>query len=493
MKEINLGRSLRKWVLDAMFCMGIMKVGLDANGTVNIGGTDHAVGQPFAEVVDLDDWVHDFTATDISRCAFMGNRWYAPKEDVLRTGMFDEEVIASVPVEDFKQNNEMGGQRAAAMSQGGASFTGSEFRPNISLWDIWIPSEKVIITIADNDGIGRAARVVEWTGPKDGPFHLLFFDEVPANIMPLSPVSNLMDLHDLANRVFRKLGRQAERQKTITLVKSGATADGKRVVSANDGDTIESDDPRNVTTASYGGVEPQALAFSIQLEQIFNRQAGNVFTIGGLGAMSKTVGQDQLLSENAGKTVVAMQDATVDATSKVCRDLCYWLFTDPAINLPLTKSVAGIDIPIRVTPDTMQGEFIDYNFTIDPYSMQHNTPFMKLQTLKATMSEVIFPLLGQFEQQGKVVNVDELLKLVAKLSDTPELLSIISSATGPTMPDENIVGQPRKPPVSTRNYVRTNVSGGVTVPGQAQVLQQALLGKKMQPSQAAPAVMGGAM
>jgi len=481
-KQINLGRTLRRWVLDAMFCIGIIKVGVDVQGTVNINGTDHAVGQPFCDVIDLDDWVHDFTANDISRCEFMGNRYYVSRQDALDAGIYDEEVINQAPSQEYRQNNETGTTKASSISQGGSAQTGGELKQKIVLWDLWLPQEKKLVTLTENAN-SKPARVIDWTGPKDGPFHLLFFDEVPSNIMPLAPVANLMDLHDLANRIFLKIGRQAERQKTITYVKAGATADGKRTVAANDGDTIEVDDPKNVGVAKYGGVEAESMAFSVQLEQIYNRQAGNPFTLGGLGAMSKTVGQDQLLSENAGKSVVAMQEATVEATAKVAHDICYWIFTDPMINLPLSKEVEGVTVPVHVTSDMMQGEFLDYNFTIDPYSMQHSTPAMKLEQMLTILERAVIPFLPQMEQQGKFVDMDELIRSVAKYGDIQELLNIITSVNGPVMPDANVVGQPRKPPVTTRNYVRTNRSGGMTIPGQAQVLQQSLLGNKSQPSQ----------
>ena len=59
--EIRLGRHLRECVIDAMFSMGVMKVGLRPAGQGDEESWLHDSGKPFAEPVGLDDWVHDMT------------------------------------------------------------------------------------------------------------------------------------------------------------------------------------------------------------------------------------------------------------------------------------------------------------------------------------------------------------------------------------------------------------------------------------------------
>ena len=60
--EIDLGRTLRRAVLHSLFGLGIVKVGISATGEVEIEGFLHDVGQPFADAIGLDDWVHDMSS-----------------------------------------------------------------------------------------------------------------------------------------------------------------------------------------------------------------------------------------------------------------------------------------------------------------------------------------------------------------------------------------------------------------------------------------------
>jgi len=91
----------------------------------------------------------------------------------------------------------------------------------MTLWDVWLPKEGLLVTMADQSG-GPALRIVPWEGPEHGPFLLLGFDVVPGNIMPVAPGAHLLGLARLLNRMMRKLGDQADRQKIVTLVSRAA-------------------------------------------------------------------------------------------------------------------------------------------------------------------------------------------------------------------------------------------------------------------------------
>lgn len=51
---------------------------------------------------------------------------------------------------------------------------------------------------------GEPLRVVDWEGPESGPYHLLWYNEMPSNSFPLAPVTQWIDLNDGYNRVMRK-------------------------------------------------------------------------------------------------------------------------------------------------------------------------------------------------------------------------------------------------------------------------------------------------
>lgn len=479
--EIDLETSLRRWVQDALFSMGIIKVGLNRLPGQEIDGVAHDVGQPFADVVSLDDWFHDMAAPCFERAQFMGNYYRLPLEYVKESDVFDRKVTSrlTTPTEHESQD-EFGNERVGKFSRGESQVI-DEYHKTIRLLDVWLPIENKMVTFADQMRL-TPIRVLDWGGPERGPYHILAFEDVPDQVMPLSPAAIWMDLHDLTNRLFRKLARQAERQKTVLGVQGANKADGERIVDANDGETIRIDNPRGAQEFRFGGADQAGLGFVIQVRNIFNSIAGNLDILGGLAAQSETATQDKLLSEGASKRVADMEDRTLRATKKVMRDLSWYLWTDPLIELPLTKEQPGSDMPVELvfTPDEIEGDFLDYNIGIQPFSMQHQTPAGKLNTLQQVFGSFVVPFLPLLQQQGITINFEGLLKMVAKLSNMQELDDVLTFS-GLSIEERTSLEQ-RAPANTTRTNVRRNVAQS-TPQGQEQVLAQLLAGGNPQESQ----------
>lgn len=251
LKEIRFGDTVRMAVIDALFSIGIIKTGLERRSSVEIDGYLHDVGQPFADIISLDNWVHDTTATRLDKCQFMGDRYRLPLELVKKSSAFtNTDQLKATTKTSY---NEDGDSKTESLSHG-SQVDPDEYAEHIELWDIWLPAENIILTIPA-EGESKPIRVIQWDGPENGPYHLLSFSPVPGNIMPLAPSALWMDLHDLANRMFRKLGRQAERQKTVLGVQAGAEDDGNRIISSNDGETLRLDNPDRAREYPYGGAE----------------------------------------------------------------------------------------------------------------------------------------------------------------------------------------------------------------------------------------------
>jgi hypothetical protein len=482
-KESKLAETMKSAVINALFGMGIVKIGMNVGATAYIEGAAHDVGQPFADSVDFDDWVHDATAKTWDEVAFAGNRFRLPHEYVMESDLFEnKDELKPTSKFDLPGNSD---DKAEDIGKSRGGSDDDEYMDYVELWELWLPKDNLMVTVTADDA-AKVLRVVEWEGPENGPFHILGFSDVPNNVCPLPPVATWMDIHDLSNRIFRKLGRQAERQKTILGVRAAASKDGKNIVEANDGDVVTIDNPDGAREYRFGGVDQVGLGFFMQNKQLFSWMAGNLDSLGGLSAMSETVGQDQLLSQSASKRVADMQDRVLNFAKSISRDMAWYLWTDPLINLPLVKRVeqANIDIPIDFTPEDREGDFLDYNFDIEPYSMQDPSPSSRLQTLSTVFTQYILPFAPTLQQQGIGINFENFLRAVGKYANMPELdgiLTFMQPQQGPPQP----VGQmPAKSPVTTRNYVRTN-RGGVTTQGKEQAMISQFMGQNVQPKEQA--------
>jgi hypothetical protein len=287
------------------------------------------------------------------------------------------------------------------------------------------------------------------------------------------------DIHDLSNRLFRKLGHQADRQKTITGVRAGSDKDGNRIVEADDGDMIKTKEYK------YGGISPESLGFLVMVRDLFSYMAGNLDTLGGLGPQSETLGQDRLLSVSASMRIQKMQKTTILFVKGIIEDIFMYMWEDPLYNPVVTKKVKGFDdvsVQVPFGPDERQAEFIMLNVDIEPYSMQHTTPEAKLQGLRTILTEIVAPYLPMMQAQGIALDMEMLFRKVSKLGNIPELNDIIIYSNPQHEPQPQQTAG--KPATTTRNYNRRSIPGASN-PGKSAILQQALFGKKPQSSETA--------
>ena len=485
LKEMEIESTLRAAVIDALFCIGIVKVGVaEADGEA-MRGFRHDSGQPFAETIDLDDWVHDMSARHLDECSFMGHRFKVPTE-VLRSS----DVYSSpenIPTSKRSLINDFGDMRVNAV--GHAEMYADSGQSDISeLWEVYLPREGRVCTfIADETGLPlKKIRDIEWEGPEMGPYHFLKFSEVPGNTMPLPPVATMMDLHDLANKLFRKLGRQAERQKDVVGYRGSAEQDAKNVQSSFDGGVIRMDDPQSVQTYKFGGIDQQNLAFVLQLKNFFNYYGGNIDTLGGLGPQSSTVGQDKLINESASQRMADMQEAARGFAKSLCTSVGWHIYHDNESELELEKTVAGttLKVPFVYDKSRKESDIFDFNMDIEPHSIISQTPGEKLQQLRELMNSFISPLLPAMQQQGISVDGKKLIELVSRYSQIPELAGLFKGVQ-----QQAGGGQEQQSPAQKQTeIVRTN-RPGATTRGQDDAMARMMMaagdGPGVQPAEAA--------
>jgi hypothetical protein len=270
--------------------------------------------------------------------------------------------------------------------------------------------------------------VDDWNGPEAGPFAHLCFDEVPDNAMPMAPAQNLRLLHQLMNSVMRKQARQARRQKDVTTYQ-GDIKDAQNVRDAKDGDTIRVNDPNSINVMKYGGVDQMNLAFYQVADGIYNRMAGNLDAMAGLGPQSKTATQDQLINDAVSESEARMQYAVVEFVGGIARSLGQMMWVDETLEVQGSYKLAGVRSPIDATWTTemREGDVAQYHFNVEPHSMAYKSPSMRLQSIGQAI-QMLAPAL----QTGTVVlDGAALASTAAELLNEPRILEIIKSPPPP--------------------------------------------------------------
>ena len=477
-KEIRLEDMLRKAVMDSFFSMGIIKVYSADAGLVELEGEDAWVdpGKPFAENISLDDFCYDTTASEWRKSSFALNKYRISREKVLNDGAYNKKVAEELDVGSQYPgwNADSGEVPIREMLKSETQEAGIE--PMIDLMDVWLPKDKLVVTLPVGKNT-EPLRVVEWEGPENGPFHTLSLTcEVPDNIMPVSPAMNLKPLHDLINGLLRKQRRQAQRQKDIPFYQAGHQDDARRIEKASDGEWTRVDNPDSVNVMKMGGVDPQNQAFSHSMKDTYDRMAGNLQMMAGLGPQSDTLGQDKLIHGAVTKREANMQYRVVDFTSRICRDLGSLLWQDQVLEIPQDFETSGIKVRADWNPEVREGDFIDYNFEIEPFSMMYKSPSERMQGISSFVTQIALPMEGMMQQYGGTIDIQELVEMYAELMDMPRLKQIVKfeapkdDRPGPTPQ------HPAKASHTVRESGRRSVPTGGTAESRSNVMQQVLQG-----------------
>lgn len=474
--EIGLAATLRRAVVEALFGIGVVKVGLCSTKHNVLG---HDPGEPFVDLVSPDDYFLDMSAKSPQTIQFEGNDYWVSLEEA--RDMYDG-PRSDVQPDGHTVHGDQGEYRADGIgSDEGADL----YREKVWLRDVWLPSTQQVVTYGVKSH--KLYRVVDWDGPENGPYHKLRFNDVPGNLLPLPPAALWIDLHELANTLFRKLARQAEAKKTVAAFAGGNEESVEALKKASDGEGIRYNGQKP-ELIGVGGIDAPTLAFFLQTKDLFSYVAGNLDALGGLSPMSETATQDSMLTAAASARMDRMSSDTVDFDRSVFRALAWYEWTDPVRKRTIRKPVEGTDIVLERewSAETREGNFLDYNLDIDPYSVQEETPQLKLQKIGQALERFVFPALPLIQAQGGTIDFRKLIELIGRLSNLPELKELVVFS-------EPIIGDPQaggeelpgfKPAQTKRTYERVN-RPGATRHGKDDALSRLLMGGGVQQSEAA--------
>ena len=471
MEDMHIARTLQRWVVDALFSIGIIKVALATPSDAAKYQWNLQGGQPFAMPVDLDDFVYDMHARDWDEVSFIGHRYRAALDTIRDSKLYNKARKNLVASYDPLYNEE-GDERIDVIGRTtyGAANT-EEFEEMVDLWEVYLPRHRQVVTLASDNagnpdpsgGDEDALRVQRWLGPEAGPYHILGFQQVPGNIMPKAPIQDLYDLHCTANNLYRKLCRQAQNLKKVLCYGGTAEADGERFRTANDGDVVRCDHPDQVKEIVMRQPDQQLMAMFLDCVQRFSVMAGNLEMLGGLSPQSKTATQDKLLNANASGTMASMQETVTTAVAKVIKALCWYWKHDPLSIQKSTFSVPGLpeaSIVRSVTPQQRrQIPWDEMDIKVDPYSYQMQTPQGRLQQLQQVVQTTVIPMMQLLQQQGIMFDMHAYLKKMGAYLDCPDITEILTIATPPETQTQSGGQPPTQPAQTERTYNRVSMPG----------------------------------
>lgn len=474
LSEIGIGDTVRRAVMEAFFAMGVVKVGVSGiDPRPNFGD------EPFVSLVQMDDYFVDMSARSWNEVQYEGNEYWMGVDEIA------DAYGVELPADDYNGLSTNGVEQANSVSD---VEQGAELYKRVLLRDVYIVRENRMVTYAVETR--QIIRDIPWDGPEGTPYIKLWFADVPGNLLPLPPVAVWRDLHDFSNTLYRKVANQAMARKTVGIFQGGNDEEVARFNSAKDGEAIRYSGAKP-EEISVGGIDQAALALYLQNNDQLSRFAGNLDTLGGLSPQSGTAAQDKLINESASARVAAMAESVEDFVKQICKRILWYVWTDPVRERKFRRVLSkefNIGVNKEWTPETRDGDFIDYNIDVAPFSMQDDSPTTRVQKLTQIMQSFILPMQEMMMQQGLVVDTKKLVDYIARNTNMPELKDIVVSMNpspqdaspreSASLPQPSYVST--KPSYTRREYVRVNRPGKMTERGKNAVLANVLLGGNVQ-------------
>lgn len=476
--DMNMGKTFRAIVLDAFFCLGCGVVMMRDTNTRFHGLLESEEdvwldpGEPWMNRVSLDDLLLDMTAKELTKMRFCGHRYRADFEKVMAEPGYDKKVQEKLsPTSKTSVDDPDRAQEIAA----GTEVDDGELKPMIWLQDVWVAENNTVSTMTVEQSLPPLLER-EWTGSQAGPYKFLSLGDVPDNVIPVSPAVNLKGLHDLQNRLHRRMEKDSDAHRIVNAYSPGGADDAEVIRKARRNGWVRMNDPKGIQQVEIGGVDQRDQALSLFIQDEYDRLAGNLQAMGGLGPQASTVGQEELIHGQVSRMVADMRMSVVSFASDCILDLGRLMWEDQ--NLELQSSIpignSGIEVQSNWTPDNRVGKFEDFNFRVEEYSMVFKTPEQKREELYNFLSRLA-SLWPMFQTSGATLDAQAIVSEVARLSNRPEFNRFITFAAPADQlgGDQNTI---RQSPVTSRETIRKNIPTGGTQASRSATLQQTLSG-----------------
>lgn len=470
-KEIHLRDTVEQWIIDACILLGIVKVHTaDSGETIFADGLAIDPGIPNATNISLDEWVVDMSAKNYRFAKFAGDKYRIPYKEFkqgVEMGIYDPMVAKDV--RPSSKRSDVGDTVAEAM-RNGEQVDADDVEPMIDLADVWVPRDRKVYTF-----VVRSRRTFEldprpiaeldWNDSESGPYLLLGFRKIPDAIFPKSPALHLNDLATLIDNIASLVARQAKRQKNLTAYEASSEPDARRVRVARDGGVLRVDNVAGLKPIVIPGADPSSVALLMQLMQLYDVSAGNLTALMGTGAQAETAQAETLIHQASNRKVAWMQERVATSVAQLYRSLGFLLWNDQWRTIVTQLPVPGAESYVATfewTPYERAGNFFDYNFTVSASSLIKQAPAERAQALGQLVSQIYIPLMQMLAAQGGRIDLAALTDMYAELLNQPRLKSLIVFDQQPNPMDDAPSTGLRKPPTSTRHYVRHNTGGGAS-------------------------------
>lgn len=425
------------------------------------------VGTPNGMKLDLEmkaiarpDHVHDMTSLTLEDSDIQGHKMRLPVMDVRDNPLFDEYARSKVEMD--------GGP-----NEDGDSVKGNWdrlFGRRAELYDyvdIWCIYERRRNKLIYYPRVNRDLKLLEldWEGPRQGPYRYLWYERPPNHATPISPLLHLIKKHKAFNALDIKAIHQQQVEKGLLLYTNASKEEAKTMLSAVDNQSVLQENG-SVRWAHVGGASPDTVAMAEKQKRDFSYAAGNLDQYMGLSSQADTLGQERLLAGATNSMLEDMSGYAQKFVRGVCEDIFWFDLRDPDPEaVQLRKSIPGTELTYRVEWTSEHRQIaaqMEFEIDVEPYSYVERSPQSRLADLLGAL-QIIMGMGDMMVAQGISVDVEAVVRTIAKYKDLPELYDVLILNQEPERLRQLLGSRDGTDPIggdSPKKYIRESRSDG---------------------------------
>jgi len=435
----------------SMFGAGIARTFYEYDRVISKKDEKIKIGTPKVAIIDPADYIGDSSAKHRSDFAMEGDTYRLPTK--YAKDLFARKVngkqIADYIIADSNLCTKYSAAEIAAKNS--FDFNRLALEEYTTFMDIYLRDSKTIVTIMP---IGKKAKILkemDWKGPGEGPYDYLGYKYLPGIPVPLPPAWDWYDLDVTMNLMAKTAREQAESQKNIIITDPAGKELGKQTIKAKNMDVITGKNIESIKTLSIGGVNPENYSWLNWAEGEFTKSRTTPDVMRGAGAQAKTLGQEQLIFQNASRIVNNFYTRFQGWMTSILKKWAWAVIESPSTYVEVLDTlklpgVGAYEYPVVFSKADKVADFYDFVLKIVPYSTQRTSPDMMYQRLFQFMSQWILPTMQLRAQQGSTIDFAIVDRLLADYGGFENFPQWYKSVVPHELSDVNYVMQSKKSP-----------------------------------------------
>ena len=467
-------RTLIPAAINSMFGAGITRTFTEYDRVINLDDDVIKYGNNVVRVIDDADYIGDVAAKTRDDFIIEGDIYKLPTDYAKDLYSKYADDISS----DCKLTSDYHPDK---ISSGEWDLNRLSVREYTSFIDLYLYDEGTTITIMPYGKVAKVLHTVEEDGPGGSPYDFLGYKFFPGATYPIPPAWAWHDLDTTMNIMAQTARQQAESQKDIIAVTPQSREFGKKIVTAKNLDVLETDNPKeNVVKLSFGGVNPDNYNWMNFAEQSFTKTGASSDVLAGRGSQSPTLGQEQMVFQNASRIVNNMNTRFQGFMTSIINKLAYKVLQNPSEYIPLIHQIPGVgELPKVFSSADRVGDFYDFVFKVTPYSTQRTSPEIMAQKLMGFMTQWVLPTYQFAAQQGAELDVPTVTRILSDYMGFENFNQFYRTAiphelsgVGYMMEPLGQQRRPKGPNVGTKSPGQQNDTFGASTPSRTANMQQ---------------------